>query len=71
MGRKFIIFALFHFVFEGKFQVKAPPPPRGLYSVGRFNGGFFALRFWGRLYLERFIHGGAYFRKFYGTHVKG
>ena len=22
-------------------------PPRGLYSFGRFNGGFFALRFWG------------------------
>ena len=22
-------------------------PPRGLYSEGRFNGGFFALRFWG------------------------
>ena len=22
-------------------------PPGGLYSEGRFNGGFFALRFWG------------------------
>ena len=44
MGRKFTIFALFYFVFEGKFQVQAP---RGAYSEGRFNGGFFALRFWG------------------------
>ena len=24
MGRKFTIFALFYFVFEGKFQVEAP-----------------------------------------------
>ena len=24
MGRKFTIFALFYFVFEGKFQVQAP-----------------------------------------------
>ena len=24
VGRKFTIFALFHFVFEGKFQVQAP-----------------------------------------------
>ena len=24
VGRKFIIFALFYFVFEGKFQVEAP-----------------------------------------------
>ena len=28
MGRKFTIFALFYFVFEGKFQVQAP---RGAY----------------------------------------
>ena len=44
VGRKFAIFALFYFVFEGKFQVEALP--WGLYSEGRFNGGFFALRFW-------------------------
>ena len=25
VGRKFTIFALFYFVFEGKFQVQAPP----------------------------------------------
>ena len=45
MGRKFTIFALFYFVFEGKFQVQAPRG--GLYSEGRFNGEFFALRVWG------------------------
>ena len=60
MGQKFTIFALFYFVFEGKFQVQAP---RGvLYLEGRFNGGFFALRFWGALfgrdlYMEGLIFG--------------
>ena len=43
-GRKFTVFALFYFVFEGKFQVQAP---RDLYSEGQFNGGFFALQGWG------------------------
>ena len=41
VGRKFTVFALFYFVFEGNFQVQAP---EGLYLEGRFNGGFFALR---------------------------
>ena len=57
MGRRFTIFALFYFVFEGKFQVQAPPPAGwGLYLEGRFNGGFWG----GGLYLEGAIHGGAY-----------
>ena len=56
VGRKFTIFVLFYFVFEGKFQVQAPP--EGLYSEGRFNGGSSALRFWG------LIIGGAYFWNF-------
>ena len=30
VGRKFTIFALFYFVFEGNFQVQAP---RGLYLI--------------------------------------
>ena len=34
-------------------------PPRGLYSEGRFHGGFFVLRVLGGLYM-----GGAYFRNF-------
>ena len=60
VGRKFTIFALFYFVFEGKFQVQAPPG--GLYSEGRLNGGFFGLRFWGAdiwrgLYMEGLIFG--------------
>ena len=42
VGRKFTVFALFYFVFEGNFQVQAPQ--WGLYLEGRFNRGFFALR---------------------------
>ena len=61
MGRKFIIFALFYFVFESKFQVQAPRG--GLYSEERFNGGFFCVTIseggGGGL-----IFGGAYFRNF-------
>ena len=60
---------------EGKLRFKGQlraiskyKPPGGLYLEGRFNGGFFALRVWGRgrggLYLEGLIHGGAYFRNF-------
>ena len=45
VGRKFTVFALFYFVFEGNLQVQAPLG--GLYLEGRFNGGFFALRDWG------------------------
>ena len=37
--RKFTIFALSYFVFEGNFSRTSP---RGLYLEGRFNGGFFA-----------------------------
>ena len=46
------IFALLYFVFEGNFQVQAL---RGLYSYGRFNGGFFALRVWGAYILRGLI----------------
>ena len=39
------MFALFYFVFEGKFQVQAP---RGAYIwKDDLTEGFFALRFWG------------------------
>ena len=61
VGRKFTIFALFYFVFEGNSKYK---PPGGLYSEGRFNGGFFCVTVLGGLYLEGLIHGGAYFRNF-------
>ena len=59
--RKFTIFALFYFVFEGKFQVQAPP---GAYIWrGDLTEGFLRYEF-GGLYLEGLIHGLAYFRNF-------
>ena len=63
VGRRLNVFALFYFVVEGNFQVQAPGGG-GLYSEGRFNEGFFALRVRGGLYLEGLKHGGAYFRNF-------
>ena len=45
VGRKFTVFALFYFAFEGNFP--STSPRGGLYLVGRFNGGFFALPVWG------------------------
>ena len=41
-------------------QIPSTRPPGGLYSEGRFNGGFFALRFW-RAYIWRGL-----FSEFYG-----
>ena len=43
-------------------QIPSTRLPGGLYSEGRFNGGFFALRFWGAyiwrgLYMEGLIFG--------------
>ena len=65
MGRKFTIFALFYFVFEGKFQVQAP---RGAYiRRGDLTEGFLHHDFGG------LIFGGAYntwkglFSEFYGV----
>ena len=45
-------------------------PPGGLYSEGRFNGGFFCVTILGGLYLEGLIHGGVYFRNFMVLHEK-
>ena len=45
------MFALFYFVFECKIQIQAPRG--GLYSKGRFNGGFFIEG----LYIEGLIFG--------------
>ena len=60
MGRKFTIFALFYFVFEGKFWVQAPP---GAYiQRGDLTEGFLRYDF-GRL-----IFGGAYFRNLFSQH---
>ena len=57
VGRKFTVFALFLYLRENsKYK-----PPGGLHLEGRFNGGFFALRVWGRgrgdLHLEGLIFG--------------
>ena len=50
------MFALFYFVFQGKFQVQAP---RGAYIWrGDLTEGFLRYDFGG------LIHGGAYFRNF-------
>ena len=57
------LFALFYFVFEDTFQVLAPG---GLYSEGRFNGGFFCVTSLRGLNLEGLINGGAQFSEFYG-----
>ena len=60
VGRKFTIFALFYFVFEGKFQVQAPPPGGGGAYIrrGDLTEGFLRYDFGGLLF------GGAYFRNF-------
>ena len=58
VGRKFTVVALFYFVFEGNFQVQAPPRGGGLYMEGRFNRGFLRYEFGG------LIFGGAYFWNF-------
>ena len=46
-------------------QIPSTSPPGGLYSEGRFNGGFFVLRFWGA-YKWRGL-----FSEFYGILTRG
>ena len=64
VGRKFTVFALFYFIFEGNFQVQAPGG--GAYILrGDLTEGFLPYEFWG------LIFGGAYtweglFPEFYG-----
>ena len=59
--RKFTVFTLFYFVFEGNFQVQAP---RGAYIWrGDSTEGFLRYEFGG------LIFGGAYVRNFCGTTV--
>ena len=56
VGRKFTVFALFYFVFEGNFQVQATG---GAYIWrGDLTEVFLRYEF------EGLIHGGAYFRNF-------
>ena len=50
VGRKFTIFALFYFVFEGKFQVQ---PPREGFLCYDFGGLIFGRAYtWGGLFSE-------------------
>ena len=70
VGRKFTVTALFYFVFDGNFQVQAPPPGGGLYSKGRCNGGFLALRVWGD-YTWRGLYKEGLFSEFYGIFIEG
>ena len=49
-----IVIALFYFAFESNLQVQAPG---GLYSQGRFNGGFFCVTSLGGFYLQELIFG--------------
>ena len=60
VGSEFTVFALFYFIFEGKFP--STNLRRGLYLERRLNGGFFALLDWGAyiwrgLYMEGLIFG--------------
>ena len=55
VGRKFTVFALFFFVFEGNFQVQVPPGSGGTYIwKGDLTEGFLRYEFGG------LIFGGAY-----------
>ena len=61
VGTKFTIFALFYFVFEGNFQIQAPPPPgRGLiFAGGEGTEVFLRYEFGGPIYM------GSLFSEFY------
>ena len=55
VGRTFTVFAVFYFVKLG--VISKYKPTGGLYLEGQLNGGFFALRVWGGLYLAGLIFG--------------
>ena len=59
VGRKFTVFALFFFVFQGNFQVQAPG---GLIFGEAISRNVFCVTSLGGLNLEGLIHGGAHFR---------
>ena len=67
MGRKFTIFALSYFVFEGEFQVQAT---RGAYiRRGDLTEGFLRYDF-GRLIFGRAYTWRGLFSEFYGKYIK-
>ena len=56
VGRKFTVFALFYFVFEGNFKVQGPPGGGGAYTWrGDLTEGVLHYEF-GVLHLEGLIH---------------
>ena len=59
VGMKFTVFALFCFVFEGNFQVQAPPRGGGVGVIfrGAIQRRVFCVASLGGLYLEGLIHG--------------
>ena len=61
--RKFTIFALFYFVFGGKFQVQAPPGP--YFRRGDLTEGFLRCDFGGLLFEGAYTWRGL-FSEFYG-----
>ena len=56
VGRKFTVFALFYFLYEGNFQVQAPGEL--IFGGAILTKGFLRYKFGG------LMHGGAYFRNF-------
>ena len=67
VGRKFTVFVLLYFVFEGNFQVQAPGGWGGGAYIWRGDLTEVFLRYeFGGLIFEGLIHGGAYFRNFHG-----
>ena len=54
LGRKFTVFALFYFVFEGNFQIQAP---QGTYIWRGDLTGVFCITSLGGLYMEGLIFG--------------
>ena len=57
VGRKFTVFALSYFVFEGNFQVQAPRPPSRGGGGGAYIWRGFCVTSLGGLYMEGLIFG--------------
>ena len=70
LGRKFTVFLCFTLYLRAIYKVKSSGGRRGgggLYLEGRFNGGFFALRFY-RAYIWRGLYMEGLISEFYGTY---
>ena len=70
VGSKFTVFALIYFVFEGNFQVQAPPGGWGGAYIwrGDLTEDFLRYEFRGLTFRGAYTHGGAYFRNFTVAH---